>query len=184
MCTSRFSDPDYGLGEASLNNIEVLVIFSHFKNEDLPDSVAKNIVQRVKKNGMGLVVLHSAHTSKPFKMLMHSSGEWKNFNEQGGVEKVKILLPKHPIAKHIKPFLIPATEMYQEPLDVPQPDSVIMEGSWPSFNNTSREVMTWTVGKGRVVYIRAGHETYPIYFMSSIQQIIFNAIQWANHKKT
>jgi trehalose utilization protein len=37
----------------------------------------------------------------------------------------------------------------------------------------------YTRGRGRVVYLRPGHETYPTYHDPRIQQLIGNAVRWA-----
>jgi len=39
--------------------------------------------------------------------------------------------------------------------------------------------MVWSLGKGRLVYIRAGHEEYPIFFMPEMRQLVNNSTLWA-----
>jgi trehalose utilization protein len=92
-----------------------------------------------------------------------------------------IINKHHPIARDVNDFLIPNTELYAERFDVPEPNDVIVEGTWKD-GKKSREVMTWQRGKGRIVYIRAGHETYPIYKMPQMLQLIKNAVAWAAKK--
>jgi trehalose utilization protein len=48
-----------------------------------------------------------------------------------------------------------------EPFAVPEPEAVAIEGTWKS-GHRSRQGLAWTIGKGRVVYQRLGHEGYPI----------------------
>ena len=37
--------------------------------------------------------------------------------------------------------------------------------------------MVWQVGEGRVIYIRPGHETYPIYKDANMLRIMENAVR-------
>jgi trehalose utilization protein len=37
-------------------------------------------------------------------------------------------------------------------------------------------------GRGKVFYFQPGHETYQVYRQKEIQDIIFNAVYWANNK--
>ena len=52
-----------------LKNTDVLIWWGHMKHGDVPDEVAQR-VQNAVLSGMGAVFLHSAHHSKPFKLLM------------------------------------------------------------------------------------------------------------------
>jgi trehalose utilization protein len=92
-----------------------------------------------------------------------------------------IVLPGHPIAKGLKEFTIPKTEIYTEPFAVPEPEAVVIEGTWQS-GHRSREVLAWTIGKGRVIYLRAGHEGYPIFYMPEMRKLTVNMIEWAAGK--
>ncbi|HEY9233218.1 MAG TPA: ThuA domain-containing protein, partial [Blastocatellia bacterium] len=136
------------------------------------------IIRHVRERGMGFLGLHSAHHSKVIKRLLDATGSWSSYVNHGKPERMWVVLPDHPIAEGISDFTIPQTEIYTEPFEVPQPQAVIVEGTWES-GHRSRDVMTWTVGKGRVVYIRAGHETYPIYLMPQMQRLVSNAVRYA-----
>jgi len=39
-------------------------------------------------------------------------------------------------------------------------------------------LLVWTVGNGRVVYFRPGHETFPIYYMAEVRKLIKNSVRW------
>ena len=55
---------------------------------------------------------------------------------KGSVEHIRISNPNHPIAKGIKDFDIPQTEIYGEPFEVPMPETIVFYGHWdsgPSF---------------------------------------------------
>ena len=66
-------------------------------HDKVPDEVAKR-VQNAVLSGMGAVFLHSAHHSKPFKLLMGTpcSLGWR---EDGDREYVWVCDPSHPIAR-------------------------------------------------------------------------------------
>ena len=55
---------------------------------------------------------------------------------------------------------------------------MILEGTW-STGHRNRECLVWSLGKGRLVYIRPGHEEYPIFFMPEMRQLVTNAAMWA-----
>ena len=64
--------------------------------------------------------------------------------------------------------------MYDEPFHVPKPDEVVVEerfedGSW------FRSVMVWNLGCGKVIYIRPGHETFPIFHDATMLKLVENA---------
>jgi trehalose utilization protein len=176
--TAGLADPDAGLGEAVLAQTDVLIWFDHRKRGAVPDEAVARIVKHVRERGMGFIGLHSAHHSKPIKKLLDATGSWGSYVNHGKPEQMWVVLPGHPIAEGVSDFTIPQTEIYTEPFEVPQPEAVIVEGTWES-GHRSREVMTWAVGKGRVVYIRAGHETYPIYFMPKMQRLVSNSVRYA-----
>ncbi|MBA3662068.1 MAG: ThuA domain-containing protein [Gammaproteobacteria bacterium] len=177
VTTATLTDDDYGVSQSRLNRTDVLIWFGHKKHDEIPDEVADRIKLQVENKGMKLIALHSSHFSKAFKSILNHSGAWADYRDTGESETIKIVDAKHPIAEGVSDFIIPHTEIYDEPFQVPEPQSVIAKGTWVS-GSTSREIMTWTVGKGSVVYIRAGHEDYPIFFMPPMQRLITNAVYW------
>jgi len=179
--TASLSDPDAGLSEAVLAKTDVLIWFGHRRHAEVPDEAVDRILRHVRERGMGFFGLHSTHYSKVIKRLLNATGSWSSYVNHGKPEQMWVVLPGHPIAKGVSDFTIPQTEIYTEPFDVPLPEAVIVEGTWES-GHRSRDVMTWTIGKGRVVYIRAGHETYPIFFMPQMQRLVSNAVRYAAHR--
>jgi trehalose utilization protein len=92
--------------------------------------------------------------------------------------QARVLMPGHPLMAGLpEVFTLPRTEMYDEPFHVPAPDLVLMEERWES-GEWFRSVMVWQVGKGRVIYIRPGHETYPIYTDRNMLRLVENAARW------
>ena len=74
---------DHGLSDEVLNNTDVLIWWGHMKHNDVSDEIAQKIKDRV-LNGMGFIALHSAHGSKPFKLLMGTSCrvKWRENDEK------------------------------------------------------------------------------------------------------
>lgn len=67
--TAILDEPEHGLTWDVLNNTDVLIWWGHMAHEEVSDEIVDRVHQRV-LDGMGLVLLHSAHFSKIFKKLM------------------------------------------------------------------------------------------------------------------
>ena len=127
---------------------------------------------------MGLVVLHSAHFSKPFKRVLGSNASllWREADEK---ERLWNLQPSHPILEGVPAYFeLEQEEMYGERFDVPTPDELLMI-SWFQGGEVFRSLCTWRRGHGQVVYFRPGHETYPTYHHPMVRRIVTNAAAWA-----
>lgn len=171
--TSTFDMPEHGLTEEVLQETDVLIVWSHALQEEFSDEVAER-VQRHVLAGMGLIALHSAHFSKIIKRLLGTTMtlKWRH----GDSEKLWCTAPSHPIAKGVPEMIeLPKEEMYGEFFDIPKPDDVIFTG-WFSGGEVFRSGCTFSRGMGRIFYFQPGHEEYPIYYKSEIQQIIINAV--------
>lgn len=70
--TATMDQPENGLPDEVLENTDVLIWWAHTGHHLVSDGVAWKVQQRVLR-GMGLIVLHSAHLSKPFQLLMGTS---------------------------------------------------------------------------------------------------------------
>lgn len=174
--TATLDDPECGLTDEVLANTDVLLWWGHIGHDEVPDAIAKRVQNRVLR-GMGLIPLHSAHFSKPFKLLMGTScslsvpGFFK--------ENLWCTLPGHPIAKNIpNPVEIEIEEGYIEYFDIPQPDELVYIGAFEGCR-VFRAGCAYHRGLGRVFYFQPGHETFPIYHTPVIQQILINAVKWA-----
>lgn len=173
--TATFEQKEHGLSEEVLNDTDVLIYWSHAKQDAFSDDVASRIQKHVLA-GMGFIGLHSAHFSKPMKLLLGTtmSLKWQH----GQSEKLWCTNPSHPIAKGIPPMIeIPKEEMYGEFFDIPKPDDVIFTG-WFSGGQVFRSGCTWNRGLGKIFYFQPGHEEYPVYFQEEIRKIILNAVLW------
>lgn len=174
---ARLGEPDAGLSDAALDATDTLIWWGRLKHDDLPDSRAKAIVERVKAGKLGFVALHGSYASKPFRALFGPTCAPKAWREDGQPEYVQIKAPDHPIARGVAAFTIPKTAMFSEPFSVPEPETVVLVSSWDG-GETFRSGLTWTVGKGRVAYFRPGHDGFPVLFHPTVRQVIANAALW------
>lgn len=175
--TATLPEPEHGLTSEVLSATDVLTWWSHSANDGVADDVAERVRQCV-LDGMGLVVLHSAHLSKPFLRLMGTrcTLRWRNDER----EVVWTVAPAHPIAAGVPShFVIPRQEMYGEFFDIPPPDELVFLSSF-SGGEVFRSGCCWTRGKGRVFYFGPGHETYPVYRQPEVRRILANAVRWAH----
>lgn len=174
--TATLDQPDHGLGGGVLDETDVLVWWGHKQHDDVPDELAANIRDRVLE-GMGFIALHSAHFSKPFKLLMGTSCtlKWRNAGER---ERVWNLAPSHPITRGIgEHFVVPVSEMYSERFDIPEPDQLLFI-SWFQGGEVFRSGCVWNRGNGRVFYWAPGDQAFPIYHQEEVRLVIVNAAEW------
>ncbi|MBX2882616.1 MAG: ThuA domain-containing protein [Granulosicoccus sp.] len=174
--TATLQEPEHGLSEQRLADTDVLLWWGHAAHADVVDEIVDRVQERVWQ-GMGLIVLHSAHFSKIFKRLMGSpcSLVWR---EAGEKERIWSINPSHPICDGIDDwFELPQSEMYGEPFVVPEPMETLFI-SWFAGGEVFRSGMTWQRGAGRIFYFAPGHETYPIYHDINVQRILTNATCW------
>ena len=68
--------------------------------------------------------------------------------------------------------------MYGEYFDIPAPEELIFISSF-SGGEVFRSGCCWRRGKGRVFYFSPGDQAYPVYHHPDIQQVLANAVQWA-----
>ncbi len=178
---ARLSDPYAGLSDADLYETDVLMWWGHVLHEEVPDDRATAVVKRVREGRLGLVALYASCGSKPFKQMMSMPcvpGSWR---EDGRPEFIRVSAPDHPIARGITPFTIRKTDMFAEPFAVPPPETVVFVSSWEK-GETLRSGLTWTVGSGRVAYLRTGPENYPVLYHPSIRQAVINSVHWVAHR--
>jgi trehalose utilization protein len=175
--TATLDEPSAGLPPEALDATDVLTWWGHAAHDDVPDDVVDRVHGRV-LDGMGLVVLHSGHFSRIFRRLMGTSCDLK-WREDGRRERLWVVDPSHPIADGLdETFVLDEEEMYGEHFDVPAPDELVLV-SWFEGGEVFRSGCTWRRGRGRVVYLRPGHETYPTYFDPNVRRLIANACRWA-----
>ncbi len=170
-------DAEHGLSEKVLSETDVLTWWGHMAHEAVRDEIAERVQRRVLA-GMGLIVLHSGHMSKPFLRLMGTSGALK-WREIGERERLWCVNPTHPIASGLpEQIVLEHEEMYGEYFDIPAPDELVYV-SWFRGGEVFRSGCCWRRGLGKVFYFRPGHESLPTYHQKEIQQVIVNAVKWA-----
>ena len=175
--TAALDEPECGLSDDVLDATDVLFWWGHRAHGEVPDQIAQKVKLRVLQ-GMGLIVLHSAHLSKPFRGLMGTTCQLK-WREADDREILWVSRPGHPILAGIDDhFILDQVEMYGEHFDIPEPDETILISSFTG-GEVFRSGCTWRRGAGKVFYFRPGHETFPIYFDPTIRNILVNAARWA-----
>jgi trehalose utilization protein len=175
--TATLDEPEHGLTQDVLQQTDVLTWWGHLAHADVADDVVSRVRDRVLA-GMGLIVFHSAHVSKPFLSLMGSTCalHWREADDR---EVVWTVNPSHPIAEGVpEAFVIPRHEMYGEYFDIPAPDELIFISSFTG-GEVFRSGCCFTRGLGRIFYFSPGHETYPVYHQPEVQRVIANAVKWA-----
>ncbi|HYP59675.1 MAG TPA: ThuA domain-containing protein [Thermomicrobiales bacterium] len=175
--TATLDEPEHGLTQEVLDTTDVLTWWGHRAHAEVSDEVVERIRERV-LDGMGLIVLHSAHYSKIFKALMGTSCslKWREANDN---ERIWIVNPAHQITRGLPEYIdIEREEMYGEYFDIPAPDELLMV-SWFKGGEVFRSGCTFTRGRGKIFYFRPGHESYPTYYNEQVLQVIINAVRWA-----
>lgn len=175
--TATLYDKNCGLSEDILNDTDVLLWWGHVRHALVPDSIAE-MVQRHVLRGMGLIVLHSGHNSKPFKRLMGTSCSLR-WHEVGERARLFTIDPAHPIAKGLPAYFeIPHEEMYGEYFGVPTPDAHVFT-TWYQSGEVFRSGLVWQRELGKVFYFQPGHETYPTYKENEfVRTVIRNAVRY------
>jgi len=175
--TATLDESEHGLTEEVLKATDVLIWWGHMAHHEVADEVVERVRRRVLE-GMGLIVLHSAHFSKIFRSMMGTNCSLK-WREAGEKERLWNIEPGHPITQGIgEYFEIPHTEMYGERFDIPTPDKLIFI-SWFQGGEVFRSGCCWERGHGRIFYFRPGHETFPIFYDENVRKVLTNAVRWA-----
>ncbi|WP_028588953.1 ThuA domain-containing protein [Paenibacillus massiliensis] len=175
--TATLDQPEHGLTDEVLNSTDVLIWWGHMAHDRVSDEVVAKVVRKVQE-GMGFVVLHSGHFSKPFKALMGTSCDlkWRVAGEQEILWSVN---PSHPIAEGIDTkIILEQEEMYGEFFDIPTPDELVFISNFAG-GEVFRSGCTFRRGAGKIFYFRPGHETYPTFYHPEILKVIANGIRWA-----
>lgn len=175
--TVTLQEPEHGLTVEKLAQTDVLIWWGHAAHGDVQDAVVERVCEAV-WSGMGIIFLHSAHFSKPFKRLMGTPCNL-SWREAGERERLWLTSRNHPIAAGLPDhFELENEEMYGEPFGVPEPMETVFV-SWFQGGEVFRSGLTYRRGAGNVFYFRPGHETYPTYHDANVQRVMRNAVNWA-----
>ncbi len=181
VTTAGQHESDQGLPDSILAAADVLVWWAHEGH----DQVSEDTVDRVQKQvleGLGLLVLHSAHHSKIFRRLTGTSCDL-NWREAQDEELIWTVDPSHPIAVGIDPPIrLEHHEMYGEPFDIPAPDRLVFISSFTG-GEVFRSGCCFERGSGRIFYFSPGHETDRVYDQPQIRQVLASAATWARRTR-
>ena len=174
--TATLEQPEHGLPQDVLDNTDVLTWWGHAAHDEVADEVVERVHRHVLE-GMGLVVLHSAHWSKIFVRLMGSSCTLR-WRSGGDRELVWTVDPTHPIAKGVPhPIVIDEQEMYGEFFDIPAPDELVFVSSFTG-GEVFRSGCTFRRGHGKIFFFSPGDQDYPVYYHSDVRRVIANGVAW------
>ena len=179
---ATLEEPEHGLTEKVLAETDVLTWWGHVAHDQVADDVVSRVHARVLE-GMGIVVLHSAHYSKIFRKLMGTTCalRWRGSGER---ELVWTVNPAHPIAEGVpQPIIVPKQEMYGEFFDIPPPDELVFISSFEG-GEVFRSGCCYYRGTGRVVYFSPGDQEFPVYKQPEIQRVIANSVRWCGSAAT
>ena len=112
--TAVLDDPHHGLHDDVISNTDVMLWWGHLHHQEVSEEVVDRVHRRVLA-GMGIIILHSAHFSRIFKLLMGTSCDLKWRVAQDEREILWVTRPGHPIVAGIEDhFVLPQEEMYGE----------------------------------------------------------------------
>ncbi len=199
VAVAGIDDTDQGLPADLLGRCDVLVWWGHKRHGEVDDALAQRIVGRVRDEGMGFVSLHSAHFAKPNIALMEQMptdpelfarvrpagrvAAWGAYVGDSVELTVRTLAASHPISRGVPPqFTLVHHERYSDPYAVPAADTIVFDGDAVLKDgqiDRSQLGFCWTIGKGKMFYFQAGHETDPVFFDARVRRILGNAVTWA-----
>ena len=194
--TATMQDTAQGLSDEALAWADVLVYFGHkYWREIAADRV--DAAQKRVLDGMGLVLLHSAHASLLFSRMMGTRTQCLRWREgratsaqraagvaapenDGEWQRVWLVSPSHPIAQGLngESFLIPKDESYGEYFEIPQPEEQVFLTT-SQGGEVLRSGCCWRRGLGKIFYFSSGHETFPVYYQQEVRRVLVNAVRWA-----
>ena len=174
--TATLDDENCGITKEILDETDVIIWWGHMAHKHVPDEVAE-LVRDAVHEGMGAIFLHSAHHSKPFKLLMGTSCNL-TWRESADSELLWVIDPAHPITRDIdRYFKLEHEETYGEPFTIPNPDKVLLIGNY-SGGEVFRSGCLYERVNGKIFYFQPGHETFPTFKVPEVQSIIRNAVRF------
>ena len=162
--TATLDQPEHGLTDEVLASTDVMLWWGHMAHGEVSDEIVDKVQQRVLE-GMGLIVLHSAHFSKIFKRLMGTTCNLK-WREIGEKERVWVVNPAHPIADGLERLLRdPARRDVRRAVRHPGAGLAGLHQLVRGRRGLSQRLLLVSRA-GKVFYFRPGHETFPIYYQT------------------
>jgi trehalose utilization protein len=195
----HLDEPSAGLDAPTLNQATVLIWWGHARHNEVPEEVALEIAERVRRGDLGLLILHSGHQSRVAEAIfgnrVYSKG---GYDDDLQVEHVRVCAPEHPICAGVEDFAIEDEEFYGAPATFPQAEVILLQSLFPRYGRYYPSGLCWTVGEGkrqiersgpgkgewegegagRVAYLRFGHETSRSLAAPPVRKLIVNAVKW------
>ncbi len=174
--TATLDAPEHGLTQEVLNATDVLLWWGHAVHDEVSDAVVARVQQRIWE-GMGILIMHSGHMSKIFRVLNGTSGKL-HWREVGERERIWCIDPAHPISSGVpEHFELPYEEMYGEPFMIAG-DAHVIFMSWFEGGEVFRSGFTLQRGFGHMFYFRPGHEAFPSFYNENVLKVLANGIRW------
>ena len=177
--TATFHDErNFGIPDEVLDQTDVLIVYSHMLQNMVSDERVQKVIDRVTREGMGIIFLHSALWMNLMQRLV-GPGSYNGYREIEERERIWVVNQGHPIASGLPAYFeFPHSEMYGEPASFPEPDELVFL-SWYQGGEAARSGMTWRRGAGKVFYFSPGHARYNVMQSEHYQKVIINAVRWA-----
>ena len=148
VTVANIGEPEQGLPSAVLSKADVLVWWGHEKHAEVTDELAARIAKRVKDEGMGFIALHSAHFSKPNKLLMGTACSFAAYLCDNKETVIQVTAADHPIANGVAAeFTIANDERYSDPYAVPPAAATPFGGTTCTTTECGRKASRATVGR-------------------------------------
>lgn len=171
--------PHHGLSDEQLAQTDVIVWCGGADRGQVPHERVGAVVRRVRDGGLGFIAIHAALESRPMQALLGPECGFtgRRIAEPSPVD-LRVTAPRHPIARDVAAFRIPAATFYEGAFTGPKPDVVVLDGACADAGRTAWQGMVWTVGKGRIFYFQPGHGTCAVYEQDEVSRIMANAARW------
>jgi trehalose utilization protein len=178
VSTTGLGNKHDGLPESALAVADAVVWWGHKAHSEVSDATVRRVSRRIRE-GLGLIVLHSAHHSKIFRGVLGTTCDLRWVEPSGEEEVIWTVDPSHPVAAGVEqPIRLAPHELYSEPFDIPNPEPLVFVSSFPS-GRVFRSGCCFRHGAGRIFFFGPGHESYPVYQHPQVRRVIGNAIEWA-----
>jgi trehalose utilization protein len=176
VTTTTLDEPEHGLTEEVLNDLDVLVWWGHAAHGEVADDVVERSTG-TRFPGSASWSCTQDTGRKIFGKLMGTTCTLRWRSEQDR-ELVWTVEPTHPITEGVpNPIIIDAQEMYGETFDVPAPDELIFISSF-TRGGVFRSGCTFRRGSGKIFFFSPGDQGYPVYHHSDVRRVIANGVTW------
>lgn len=173
-CTVRCTwDPNV-LGAISMEDTDLVILYTCYGDYDLPEMAAENLAAFVAAGG-GLLALHGATSSFRSSRAYHAL-IGATFVEHGPRHNFTVMPMQwsHPVTQDVGAFTV-NDELYVQEYDFGGGMEIHMVAAY--LNRIQPMVWTRVYGEGRICYIAMGHDR-AVWEHPQIWQLTRNAIAW------